>query len=49
MITYTSDSPQIPSQNKTKSKLQILKKLLILENSNFATIFTHDTPAEVAW
>ena len=25
MITYTSDSHQIPSQNKTKSKLYILK------------------------
>ena len=29
MITHTSDSHQIPSQNKTKSKLQFLK------NSNF--------------
>ena len=27
MITHTSDSHQITSQNKTKSKLQILKKL----------------------
>ena len=25
MITHTGDSHQIPSQNKTKSKLQILK------------------------
>ena len=36
MITHTSDSHQIPSQNKTKSKLQILKKLpknQILKNS----------------
>ena len=32
MITHTSDSHQIPSQNKTKSKLQILK---IAEHSNF--------------
>ena len=32
MITHTSDSHQIPSQNKTKSKLQILK---IAKNSNF--------------
>ena len=32
MITHTSDSHQIPSQNKTKSKLQILK---IARNSNF--------------
>ena len=28
MITHTSDSHQIPSQNKTKSKLQIWKKKL---------------------
>ena len=27
MITHTKDSHQIPSQNNTKSKLQILKKL----------------------
>ena len=27
MITHTSDSHQIPNQNTTKSKLQILKKL----------------------
>ena len=27
MITHTSDSHQIPIQNKTKSKLQILKKM----------------------
>ena len=34
MITHhTSDSHQIPSQNKTKSKLQIKKK--IAKNSNF--------------
>ena len=32
MITHTSDSHQLPSQNKTKSKLQILK---IAKNSNF--------------
>ena len=32
MITHTSDSRQIPSQNKTKSKLQIYKK--IAKNSN---------------
>ena len=31
MITHTSDSHQIPSQNKTKSKLQILKNA---KNSN---------------
>ena len=32
MITHTSDSHQIPSQKKTKSKLQILK---IAKNLNF--------------
>ena len=40
MITHTSDSHQIPSQNNTKSKLQILK--------NFARNFARDTPSEVA-
>ena len=33
MITNTSDSHQIPSQNKTKSKLQIKKKTA--KNTNF--------------
>ena len=33
MITHTSDSHQIPSQKKTKSKLQILKKKV--KNLNF--------------
>ena len=37
MITHTSDSHQIPSQNNTKSKLQILKNC-----QNF------NTPSEVA-
>ena len=32
MITNTSDSHQIPSQKKTKAKLQILK---IAKNTNF--------------
>ena len=32
MITHTSDSHQIPSQNKTKSKLQIKKNT---KNSNY--------------
>ena len=32
MITHTSDSHQIPTQNKTKSNIQILK---IAKNSNF--------------
>ena len=38
MITYTSDSHQIPSQNKTTSKLRILK---IAKNSNFEIL--HET------
>ena len=40
MITHTSDSRQIPSQNKTKSKLQVLKKLRkieILQETLYAT------------
>ena len=50
MITHTSDSHQIPSQKKTKSKLQILKKCkkktifdIILGN------VIRDTPSEFAW
>ena len=35
MITHNSDSHQIPSQNKTKSKLQIKKKA---NNSNFTIL-----------
>ena len=31
MITHTSDSHWIPSQNKTKSKLQILKNFQIFK------------------
>ena len=43
MITHTSDSHQIPSEKKTKSKLQIWKKnaknstLLILPDTSHAT------------
>ena len=37
MITHTSDSHQIPSQNKTKSKLQIWKKIGILQETLHAT------------
>ena len=40
MITHTSDSHQIPSQNNTKSKLQILKKMptiQILQETQHAT------------
>ena len=36
MIIDTSDSHQIPSENKTKSKLQIVKK--IAKNTNFEIV-----------
>ena len=49
MITHDSDSLQIPSQNKTKSKLHILKNYQKFKFFNFAKNFTHDTPSEVAW
>ena len=49
MITHTSGSHQIPSQNKPKSKLQILKNCQKYKFWNFARNFTHDTPSEVAW
>ena len=48
MITHTIDSYQIPSQNKTKSKLQIWKIWQKLKFLNFAKIFTWNTPSEVA-
>ena len=37
MITHTSDSHQIPSQKKTKSKLQILKNFEIFQKALHAT------------
>ena len=43
MITHTSDSHQIPSQNKTKSKLQIKKKSPKIKFWNFARNFTYAT------
>ena len=49
MITHTSDSHQIPSQNKTNSKLQIYKNCQKFKFWNFAKNFTHDTPSEVVW
>ena len=49
MITHTSDSHQIPSQNNTKSKLQILKNCQNFKFWNFARNFACDTPSEVAW
>ena len=47
MITHTSDSHEIPSHNKTKSKLQLLKKLPKIQISKFCRNFTCDT-SEVA-
>ena len=47
MVTHISDSHQNPSQNKTKSKLQILENCQ--KFWNFARNFTRDTPSEVAW
>ena len=46
MITHTIESYWIPSQKKTKSKLQIKKNR---QNLNFETGITRDTPSEVAW
>ena len=48
MITHTIDSHQIPSPNKTKSKLQILKKCQKIKIKHFARSYTFDTPSEVA-
>ena len=50
MITHTSDSDQIPSQNKTKSKFQIQKKLPKILIFKFCKkLYTRDIPSEVAW
>ena len=48
MITHTSDSHQIPSQNKTKSKLQIKQNA---KNANFEILqdTVHATHIQVAW
>ena len=43
------DSHQIQSQNKTKSKLQFLKKLPKIQILKFCKEFHIDTPSEVAW
>ena len=48
MIIHTIDSYQIPSQNKTKSKLPISKICPKFKFCNFAMNFTRDTPPEVA-
>ena len=49
MITQTNESYWIPSQKKTKSKLQIYKIRQNFKFFNFETGITHDTPSEVAW
>ena len=49
MITHTTESYWIPSQNKTKSKLQIYKIRRNFKFLNFETGITRDTPSEVAW
>ena len=48
MITHTIESYWIPSQKKTKSKLQILKIRQNFE-TGIETGITRDTPSEVAW
>ena len=49
MITHTIETYWIPSQKKTKSKLQILKIGQNFKLFNFETGITRDTPSEVAW
>ena len=49
MITHTIESYWIPSQKKTKSKLQIYKIRPNFNFFNFETGITRDTPSEVAW
>ena len=52
MITHTIESYWIPSQKKTKSKLQIYyyqKNCQNFKFLNFETGITRDTPSEVAW
>ena len=49
MITHTIESYWIPSQKKTKSKLQIKIMRQNFEFLSFETDITRDTPSEVAW
>ena len=49
MITHTTESYWIPSQKKTKSKLQIKKIRQNFNFFNFETGITRDTASEVAW
>ena len=45
MITHTIESYWIPSQKKTKSKLQIKKIRQNIKFLNFETGITRDTPS----
>ena len=47
-VLKNSGSHQIPNQNKTKSKLQILKNCQKFKFLNTAKYLTHDTPSEIA-
>ena len=49
MITNTIESYWIPSQEMTKSKLQILKIRQNFKFLNFETGNTRYTPSELAW
>ena len=49
MITHTIKSYWIPSQKKTKSKLQIIKIRQNFIFFNFETGIAGDTPSKVAW
>ena len=48
MITHTIESYWIPSQKKTKSKLQIKNNRQNFKLLNFETGITRDTPSKVA-
>ena len=52
MITHTSDSHQIPSQNKTKSKLQIwkiAKNSMEMEMDPIKTVGATERTRDVGW
>ena len=48
MIIHSIESYWLPSQKKTKSKLQILRIRQKFKFFNFETNITRDTPSEVA-
>ena len=49
MITHSIEAYWIPSQKKTKSKLQIYRICQNFKCLNFETSITRDTLSEVAW